>query len=279
MKVTNFLRIFKKNIWIFLITLSFTINAAEVDTVVTYSRSMEKEIKAVVIQPQSNLKNKSFPVVYLLHGYSGNYSDWVKKVPTIKKYADLYNLIIVCPDGNYNSWYIDSDVKKNSNYETYISKELVSFIDKNYKTIPKREARAITGLSMGGHGAFYLAFRHQNVYANTGSMSGGLDLRPFKDNWELDELLGDLKNNPEKWEESSVTMLTHLLQPHHLNIIFECGVDDFFYDVNVTFHKKLLEKKIPHRFTSSPGSHTWEFWSNAIKYQLQFFKDCFKEFN
>ncbi|HIO26407.1 MAG TPA: esterase family protein, partial [Flavobacteriaceae bacterium] len=165
---------------------------------------MKKEIKAVVIKPDSYQNHKKLPVVYLLHGYSGNYSDWIKKVPEIKHYVDRYQLIIVCPDGNFNSWYLDSEIKKNSTYETYIAKELVSFIDKNYNTIAHRNGRAITGLSMGGHGALYVAFKNQDVFANAGSMSGGLDLRPFKDNWELDELLGNYENNPERWEENSV---------------------------------------------------------------------------
>ena len=84
--------------------------AATVDTVLTTSASMHKQIKAVVITPNNYIKTKQYPVVYLLHGYAGNYADWITKAPSITSYSDEYNLIIVCPDGDYNSWYFDSPV-------------------------------------------------------------------------------------------------------------------------------------------------------------------------
>ncbi|UII24106.1 alpha/beta hydrolase [Fulvivirga ligni] len=256
---------------------STTAFAAEVDTVTTHSTSMNKDINAVVITPKSYSKKKQFPVVYLLHGYSGNYKEWVRNVPKIKDLADQYGMIIVCPDGNYGSWYMDSPVKKESKFETYIVKELVSYVDKNYSTIAKREGRAITGLSMGGHGGLYLAFRNQDVFASAGSMSGGVDLKPFPNNWELASLLGTYAEHPENWEANSVIELTHLLTPNSLAISIECGTDDFFYAANVKLHEKLVYHNIPHRFTSSPGGHTWEFWSNAIDYQLAFFNVQFNK--
>ena len=133
----------------------FTLNclAAKVDTLDTFSPSMQKTIKAVVITPDGYSKKEKLPIVYLLHGYSGNYKDWITKVSKIQTLADQMNLIIVCPDGNFGSWYLDSPEVKESKYETYVSKELVDIIDKKYSTITSREGRAITGLSMGGHGA------------------------------------------------------------------------------------------------------------------------------
>jgi len=59
--------------------------AAKVDTALTYSQSMKKNIKAVVITPDDYSKNNSYNVIYLLHGYSGNYADWITKAPGIKK--------------------------------------------------------------------------------------------------------------------------------------------------------------------------------------------------
>jgi len=80
---------------------------------------MHKDIKCVVIRPVmvSNERIR-LPVVYLLHGYSGNYSNWITKVPDLKKYADEYKLLIVCPDGDYSSWYFDSPVDPSMRYET-----------------------------------------------------------------------------------------------------------------------------------------------------------------
>ena len=251
--------------------------AAEVDTLLTKSTAMNKNIKAVVITPKGYSKKQHYPVMYLLHGYSGNYKDWLTKVEKLKDLVDQHNIIVVCPDGNYGSWYFDSPEEPASKYETYVSKELVSIIDKTYSTIPTREGRAITGLSMGGHGALYLAFRHQEVYANAGSMSGGVDIRPFPKNWELERYLGSYAAHPERWDANTVIGLTHLLTPNSLAITIECGTDDFFYDVNVALHHKLAHHNIPHRFTSSPGAHTWEFWANAVEYQMLFFRNEFNK--
>ena len=134
---------------------------AIVDTVSIYSKAMQKEFKCVVIQP-AIAQDKPFraPVVYLLHGYSGKYSNWITLVPQLKEYADEYKLMIVCPDGAYGSWYFDSPIDSSMKYETYIGKEVPDYIDAHYSTIRDRKARAITGLSMGGHGGLFLGFRH-----------------------------------------------------------------------------------------------------------------------
>jgi S-formylglutathione hydrolase FrmB len=238
---------------------------------------MHKNIKAVVIKPDSYSKTKNFPVVYLLHGYSDSYSGWVKKVPSIVSLADQFQLLIVCPDGNFDSWYFDSPVDSSLKYETYISKELVQWIDKNYQTIALPKGRAITGLSMGGHGALYNAFRHQDVFGAAGSMSGGVDLRPFPNNWGISNKLGLYSKFPERWDANSVINLTYLLTPRSLSIIIDCGTEDFFYGVNMQLHEKLLDMNIPHDFISRPGGHTWEYWGNAVRYQLMFFSGFFNK--
>lgn len=257
----------------------FNLKAAVVDTVKMYSPSMKKEIKAVVIKPDTYDSKKTFPVVYLLHGHGGNYEDWIGKAPEISHCADQLGLMIVCPDGGFNSWYFDSPENPDIRYETYISKELVPWIDKNYKTIISPKGRAITGLSMGGHGALYLAFKHQNIFGAAGSMSGGVDLTPFPDNWEISEKLGAYKEHPERWREHSVIHLVHLLNPYGLQLIIDCGIDDFFYSVNINLHKKLMESNIPHDFISRPGGHTWEYWKNSIQYQLLFMHLFFADNN
>lgn len=251
------------------------VHAATVDTAVTHSSIMNKDIKCVVVKPSYYDGKKQFPVVYLLHGHSGNYADWISKVPAIKQYADEDSIIIVCPDGNYNSWYLDAPMDSSIRYETYVSKELVSYIDAHYTTIPNRTGRAITGLSMGGHGAFYLAFKHQDVFGAAGSMSGGVDIRPYPLNWQMANLLGSYKEHPENWEANTDINLVHLLTPGSLAILFDCGVDDFFYKVNVAMHEKLLYNGIPHDFIVRPGGHTWEYWTNAISFQLLFMKHYF----
>lgn len=251
--------------------------AAQVDTLTTFSAAMKKNIKAVVVLPEGYTESKTYPTVYLLHGAGDNFSGWVNKVPLIKKYADQFQLIIVCPDGNVTSWYFDSPEDSAWKYETYVSTELVNIIDKKYKTIKDRKGRAITGLSMGGHGALYLAFKHQDTFGAAGSMSGGVDIRPFPLNWDIAKRLGPEEKYPERWEQNSVINLIHLLTPNRLAINIDCGRDDFFYEVNMKLHEKLQYNNVPHDFTIRPGAHNWEYWTNAIGFQLLFFSNNFNK--
>lgn len=257
-----------------LFTFLQTVNAAIVDTVETFSPSMKKNIKAVVITPDNYKEAKELPVVYLLHGYSANYSAWITKGAGFEKAADFYNMIIVCPDGN-NSWYWDSPIDEKFKYETYVSNELVKWIDGRYKTIKSREGRAITGLSMGGHGAMYLAFKHQDVFGAAGTMSGGVDIRAFPNNWEMAARLGKYAENPELWEKNTVINMLHLLTPNSLALIIDCGTEDFFFRVNDHLHQQLVMRNIPHDYISRPGAHDWKYWSNAINYQLLFMSNYF----
>ncbi len=254
-----------------------SIYAAKVDTLATYSTVMQKQIKAVVITPDSYDKTVALPTVYLLHGYGDYYGGgWFKHKTGVERLADTHQLIIVCPDGN-NSWYFDSPIDKSSQYETYIIKELIPFIDQNFKTVAKREGRGITGLSMGGHGALYLALRHQDVFGAAGSMSGGVDIRSFSNSWGIIKWLGPYAEFPDRWEKNTVAGMLYLLTPKSLALVIDCGTDDFFYDVNVRLHEKLLERNIPHDFISRPGKHDWDYWKNAVKYQMLFMHEYFEK--
>lgn len=218
-----------KLLLILLITNLAGVFASQIDTIKVLSKSINKSISNIVIIPDTYTTHKeSFSVLYLLHGAGGDYTNWINKVPSIQKYADTYNIIIVCPDGNTTSWYFDSPIDDKMNYETYISKELIEVIDKKYNTITNKNGRAITGLSMGGYGAFYLAFKHQDIWGVAGSMSGGLDIRPFPNNWGISQQLGNFDKNQANWEKNTVTNMIQLLKEGDLKLIFDCGVDDFF---------------------------------------------------
>ena len=155
--------------------LSFSLFAGTVDSVNIYSAAMKRSYKAVVIKPNVyNTGKGRFPVVYLLHGLGGSYNNWISRVPQLKAHADKYNLIIVCPDGAVSSWYYDSPVDSTMRFETYVAQELPAAIEKRYRTIQDRTGRAITGLSMGGHGGLFLGFRHADFFGACGSMSGAL---------------------------------------------------------------------------------------------------------
>ena len=102
---------------------------------------------------------------------------------------------------------------------------------------------------MGGHGAMWLAMRHSDIWGNVGSMSGGLDILPFANKWKMKETLGEFENNEDVWKQHTVINLVDSLKPGQLKITFDCGVDDFFIDVNRNMHKALVDAKIPHDYT------------------------------
>lgn len=253
------------------------VSAARIDTLEVFSDSMGKTLRNIVILPDEYMENgEQLPVLYLLHGAYGDFTDWTSKAPHVIQFADLHNMIIVCPDGDTTSWYFDSPIDEKMRYETYLSNELISAVEKDYNTIEDRRGRAITGLSMGGHGAFYLAFRHQEIWGAAGSMSGGLDIRPFPANWGISKRLGEYAENKENWETNTVINMVHLLEGERTKLIFDCGTQDFFIDVNRRFHEKLLERNIPHDYIERTGTHNWDYWSNAVGYQMQFFGKYFE---
>jgi S-formylglutathione hydrolase FrmB len=268
-----------KNIVSILVCLFFVIvsNAARVDTIVVYSNAMHKNIKVAVVVPDraAGKTGIKFPVVYLLHGYSGNYGSWLKDAPQLQSRADQYQVMLVCPDGGYGSWYYDSPINDSIKYETFITKELLPYIDANFPTSANKDHRAITGLSMGGHGGLFLGMRHSNLFGNAGSVCGGVDIRPFPNSWDIKKSLGTIIEYPQNWTNYSVVTIAKNLKPGQLHIIFDCGVSDFFIDVNRSLHQVLLSNKIDHDYTERPGGHNKAYWSNSIDYQLQFFSKQF----
>jgi S-formylglutathione hydrolase FrmB len=261
---------------VFIYSSSIKSFAGTVDTVSIYSNSMHKYINAVVIKPDSYKKKRnSFPVVYLLHGYSGNYSNWITKVPELNKYADTYQTLIVCPDGAYSSWYFDSPLDTSYKYETHVATEVVNFIDKNYRSIADKNHRAITGLSMGGHGALFLALRHPDIFGAAGSMSGGVDLKESKNRFDISKRIGDTTLHAKEWHDLTVINLIENYTNTDVKIIFDCGARDIFIDGNRRLHQKMLQLKIQHEYVERPGEHNWQYWSNAIPFQLLFFQRFF----
>jgi S-formylglutathione hydrolase FrmB len=250
--------------------------AANVDTVSVYSNAMHKDYKCVVIKPANYKKSKTaFPVVYLLHGYDGWYSNWIIRVPELKTWADLFEIMIVCPEGTKSSWYFDSPVDSSMKFETYIGMEVPAWIDAHYHTIADRKGRAITGLSMGGHGGLFLAFRHADIFGACGSMSGGVELYASRNKFEIIKRLGDTISHADNWTNYSVIHIVETPPVDTLHIIIDCGMKDIFFKENHALHEKLLSLKIAHDYIERPGQHDWPYWRNAVKYQLMYFKDYF----
>ncbi len=255
------------------ICLCFFGASAKVDTLEVKSPLIEDPMRITVITPDSP-GEEAYPTVYLLNGYSGDYRSWCQIRPDLDSLATAYGMIFVCPDG-MDSWYWDSPADPKMQMESFITKELVPMIDDKYPTIPDPQQRAVTGLSMGGHGGLWLGMRHPEIFGSAGSTSGGVNIIPFTSKWKMEQRLGSYQDNKELWEEHTVINLVPQLEPGQLNIIFDCGTEDFFAQVNEQLHQALLEKGIPHDYISRPGNHSSAYWSNSILYQILYFHEVF----
>lgn len=263
---------------------------ATVDSLDVPSQTMKKNLKAVVVLPESYTKNKiNYPVLYLLHGGYGHFNDWITKTPDktlLHKLADQYNLMIVMPEGEIFSYYLDSPVVKDSQFETYLTKEVIDKIDNTYRTIRSNKGRVITGLSMGGYGSLYLATRHPDLYCAAGSMSGALNLD--MDSWKLPpdmtsgikqafaQILGPIEQSSDRYASYSVVNMADKMKANGQQLIFDCGVDDFLIEPNRELHRRLLFNQTPHDYTERPGGHTWDYWQKSLPNHVLFFSNVLK---
>lgn len=256
---------------------------AKVDTIEVFSHAMNKTLKAAVITPSTYDGSKEFATLYLLHGGSGAFSDWHKKTTEpgiVNRMAEEYDLIIVTPGVGPSSYYYDSPQMDSVQYETYITAELIPHIDQRYKTLAKKESRAITGLSMGGHGAIMLSAKHPGLFAVATSMSGvmNIDTRLWKVPEEFSKLrqgqqqqmLGDDLRYDTPFNTYTAVGLVDEMKENGIALLMDCGVDDFLLETNRQMHKLLLENGTPHDYTERPGAHTWEYWTEALPYHLLF---------
>ena len=157
--------------------------------------------------------------------------------------------------------------------------QLVEFIDKNYRTIATKKGRAITGYSMGGHGALLICFKHQQTFGACGSMAGTLDLR-MKVNDEKIKVLGEYAKYRSAWDDNSVVELLYLLNRVRMPaIIIDCGTEDHLLCENEKVHQKMLDMRMPHDYITRPGKHNGKYWGNAIDTQILFFLKFFAEGN
>lgn len=282
----------KELLTLLIFTYSLITSAGVVDTLKVHSDVMNRDIPVVVVRPSSTVaqspakgkKSKKTtmpevvkcPVVYLLHGAYANEYKWLEVKPTLPAIADEMQMIFVTPYV-LNSWYFDSPVNKEFMYETFITKELIPWIDNHFPTLADRNHRAVTGLSMGGHGALFLSSRHIDLFGAAASMSGGVDIRLFPLNWNIPDMLGEMASNRQSWDEHSVMECVKNLKNGDVAITFDCGESDFFIEVNRALHARLLSLGIDHDFTTRPGGHTDQYWSNSLDYQLLFFKKYFNK--
>jgi len=249
------------------------------------SEILGKEMKYAVYLPEGYANSeRSYPVLYLLHGYSDDQTGWVQ-FGEVQRIADqaiaagrAAPMIIVMPDAEV-TWYAN-DLKGQYRFEDYFLKELIPHVEGTYRCRPKKEFRAVAGLSMGGLGAFMYALRHPDLFASGCPLSGAL--------WSREEMCKRLKLD-EQGESSDkvnafldqycpVTLAERFPedQKKTLRLYIDCGDDDFLSADNARMHVLLMDKKIPHEFRVRDGAHSWEYWRTALPDVLEFVSKTFR---
>ena len=262
--------IFKmKKILLLIISLGFFTQVLKAqDQIVYQSKNLPRPDTTWIFKPKNYNSKEKLAVMFLLHGYSGNYKQW-NNIMNAQKYADEYNFIIVCPDGLYSSWYINSPAKADWQFESFFFEELYPDIKKRYAVDDRNIF--ITGLSMGGHGALYLFIKRPELFSGAGSTSGGIKLSDGFGKYGLGELLGNPAADHQLWKEYSVYSNIDKLKGNKKPIFFDSGADDIFYTSNNQLKQKADSLKLNATYINQKGANNKAYWTKSIKQQFEFF--------
>lgn len=225
--------------------------------------SLQRQTSITVIVPDE--APGPFPVLYLLHGLSGNHTVWTRRT-SIERYVQDLPLMIVMPDcGRW--WYTNSASQPFAAHEDAVVEDLVAFIDRTYRTIPDRAGRAIGGQSMGGYGALKLSLKHPELFCAAFSQSGALilaDALAARPEWEEefkvifgDELCGGDADLLAIAERAAGKKLPDLW--------LDCGREDWLLENNRRMHAHLQALDIPHEYHENPGEHSWAYWDLHVQ--------------
>lgn len=211
----------------------------------------------------------STPALYLLHGWSGNYRNWSDKYD-LEELAQRTGFIIICPDGFYSSWYLDSPDTTKMQWRKFFHNELYPAMAEKYGLSPERTF--ITGLSMGGHGAINIFIDDTSRFAGAGSMSGVLNLHhtPLAEKW-ISPILGDYATCGDRYTSESATTRATLIKGCRKPLIICCGYDDI-YDRSLEEFAEICRKNdINHIEIHSKGRHEWKYWCETLELQMWLF--------
>ncbi len=260
--------------------------------------SVGRTLKYNLVLPENyETSDRRYPVLYLLHGYSQDYTAWHRL--GAPWHARGRGLIVVMPDaGNsfYVNWAVSNDGGKH-NWEDYFIKDLIPHVDANYRTLASRNGRAINGLSMGGYGALVLGLRNPELFISIGSHSGALGFarrlcKELEDNGQasygsdrsrlsteprerID--MEDFDSQLERMPDAQMFTTTEDCEAHDPfklvlevpreklpHIYVDCGTEDGLFGSSNEFARLLLEHKIPLTYAQSPGAHRGAYWAREI---------------
>jgi len=244
---------------------------------------------SVYLPPDYEISNRSYPVLYLLHGYSDDETGWIQfgEANLIAEKGilngDYPPCILVMPDGKV-SWYCNSADGKDP-WEDMFIKEFIPFIEKEYRIRSKKEFRAIGGLSMGGNGSLVLAMRNPEFFSSCVAMSAGTFTdEEMLENDEYDRYFGNIYGEKSEdkmsdhWKAHNPLHLLDSVEIEKLKSIryyIDCGDDDFLYKGNAALHVKMRDLEIPHEFRVRNGGHEWSYWRTGLFDGLKFISEKF----
>jgi putative tributyrin esterase len=260
-----------KRFFLTLLLLSFFVQLHAQETLILNPIYVPSADTTWIFTPKDyQTSGKKYPVMFLLHGWSGNYKQW-NGIINCQKYADAYGFVLVCPDGFYDSWYVNSPKKPLSQFVDFFYKDLFPKIKQKYEKIDDKNV-FITGLSMGGYGAMHIFLQKPEFFKAVGCTSGLMDLRTEATNYGIAKILGTPDVDYNNWYKLSMINNVSKLAASGKEIIFDCGTEDKFYEGNNIFHKKCDEEKVKATYITMPGKHDKNYWKKSIKFHFDFFK-------
>jgi enterochelin esterase-like enzyme len=260
------------------------------------SAILNKPVRYTVYLPADyDHSERTYPVVYLLHGYTDDNTGWLQ-FGEVNRYADkaiaegtIPPMIIVMPNGD-SSWYINSFDGKEK-YEDFFIKEFIPAIERTYHIKTQKRFRGIAGLSMGGYGTLIYSLKYPELFSAAAPLSAAVftdaELVGMKDeNYEnaLGPLYGhNLKGNDrlnDFWYKNSILKIVETKSTDDLKKVrywIDCGDDDFLTKGNCMLHIAFIDKKVPHEFRVRDGAHNWTYWRTGITDALQFIGQSFRQ--
>ena len=243
-----------------------------------YSAALGRMCFFQVLLPSDYRDTQQYPVLYLLHGLAGGYTDWTVRVP-LRTMAEPYGVIIVMP-GAGDSWYVNSATNRNDLYEDFLVQDLTQYIERKYPADTSR--RAIAGLSMGGYGAVRLALRHTGRFALAGGFSSALSFPRDLDSLGFYQASGFLESSlnaafgslrGEALAQYDVLALAGQASAQNAPFIFlETGIQDA-YTRFLEAHRELVtifsRRGVTYEYHEVPGGHTWTFWESSMRHFLR----------
>lgn len=251
-----------------------------------HSKAMNREVTLNALIPlaetevQGNNLQDASPMksLYLLHGYSGNFTDWVNYT-RIRELSDKYRIAVFMPAGE-NHFYID-DVDTKTLYGEYVGNELVQFTRKMFPLSDRKEDTMIGGLSMGGYGAIRNGLKYADNFGSILALSSAMITYKISnaspdyadevaDYHYFTRVFGDLTKleGTDKDPEALISKLKES-RSEVPAIYMACGTEDFLLDVNHRFRDFLSAEEIKFTYEESPGDHTWEFWDKYLEKALE----------